>query len=90
MSQIEEMKTTPEGQALSAPELAAQALDQELKPAAAPINTAVVNDLSGMVKKKKKPAASETTNGKRKADEEDVAPTEKKARLEDDMQTSSP
>ncbi|RXW23044.1 hypothetical protein EST38_g2820 [Candolleomyces aberdarensis] len=93
---IEEMKTQPhEGEVESAPALAAKALDSELNvkgtssSASAP---AVVNDLTSIVKKKKKPApaadAAAAGNGKRKADDsEEVGNNEKKARLEDEMQT---
>lgn len=75
---------------MSAPEMAARALDSELKvgaPSAALFGQQPVNDLTGAVKKKKKPVeaqvASSASAEKRKADEEGVSPMEKKARLED-------
>ena len=74
------MKTTPNTDALNAPQLAQKALDIELGMGASKArDTAVVNDLTTMVKKKKPKA---DTNGKRKA--EDDAPSDsKKAKVED-------
>lgn len=77
-----------------------KALDAELN-AVPHITSGPVNDLSGMVKKKKKPTQSGMTeiqtNGaagsKRKADDDamDTAttPTEKKAKLADDLATTA-
>jgi HAT1-interacting factor 1 len=83
------MKATPaEEEQGSAPDLAAKALDAELNAsgsASAPINPAVVNDLTSIVKKKKKAPAGETNGSKRKADEE-AGSNEKKARLDEQMQ----
>ena len=72
------MKTTPTAEALNAPQLAQKALDIELGVGAAKArDSAVVNDLSTMVKRKKPRTES---NGKRKAEEE--APAEaKKAKV---------
>ncbi|GLB41869.1 putative SHNi-TPR [Lyophyllum shimeji] len=77
---VDELKTTPkEATATSAPALAAQALDKELNAGPSALSTsatAVVNDLTSMVKKKK-PAE------KRKADAEaEPSSTEKKARVD--------
>ncbi|KAH9921679.1 uncharacterized protein BXZ73DRAFT_91713 [Epithele typhae] len=81
---VEELKTSPNESAASAPELAAQALDKELNArssAAAPSAVKTeVNDLTGLVKKKKKntdangaappPVASASlSSGKRKAED---------------------
>jgi HAT1-interacting factor 1 len=72
---------------MSAPALAAQALDRELNTASAstiPGQTGLVNDLTGMVKKKKKdPAPTNGAGSKRKADDEAPSPTEKRPRVED-------
>ncbi|GJE90318.1 hypothetical protein PsYK624_064470 [Phanerochaete sordida] len=95
---VEELKTLPNEEGLSAPALAAKALDTELNAGAAapvPAAPAQVNDLTGMVKKKKKPAvqtaeeaaapaADANGSAKRKAeDEAQASPSEKKARLEE-------
>jgi HAT1-interacting factor 1 len=70
---------------LSAPELAAKALDKELdartSSTAAPV---VVVDLTSMVKKKKKvPPLEDSNSGKRKAEgETETSPIEKKAKLD--------
>ena len=89
---MEELKTSPNEPAESAPAMAAKALDQELNvaPAATPAKTEV-NDLTGLVKKKKKnpdpngeTAASSAAPGKRKAEEDtEDAQSEKKAKLEE-------
>ena len=83
------MKATPaEEEQGSAPDLAAKALDAALNgsgSASAPINPAVVNDLTSIVKKKKKAPAPEVNGSKRKADE-DVGSNEKKARLDEQME----
>ncbi|KAG6890077.1 hypothetical protein C0995_012026 [Termitomyces sp. Mi166 len=79
---VEELKTTPNNSAdgtMSAPAMAAQALDKELN-AGSPVVSgtvpAVVNDLTSVVKKKK-PAE------KRKADADaESSSTEKKARID--------
>ncbi|PFH51968.1 hypothetical protein AMATHDRAFT_2671 [Amanita thiersii Skay4041] len=87
---VEELKVSPnENLGLSAPTLAAQALDKELNagpstPLPAPAQ-ATVNDLTSMVKKKKKapePPAEESAQVKRKADADADTSTEKKARLD--------
>lgn len=88
------MKTQPsENETETAPALAAKALDSELNLKGSASAPAVVNDLTSIVKKKKKPAPAADAgaaagNGKRKADDsEEVGNNEKKARLEDEMQT---
>ena len=71
------MKTTPNNsadKALSAPAMAAQALDQELSTAASGPASTVVNDLTSIVKKKKRKVDTD-------ADAESSS-TEKKARLD--------
>ena len=69
------MKTTPNAETLNAPQLAQKALDIELGVGAAKAReSAVVNDLSTMVKRKKPKAE---TNGKRKAEDEAPAETKK-------------
>ncbi|KZT65782.1 hypothetical protein DAEQUDRAFT_746903 [Daedalea quercina L-15889] len=81
---VEELKTSPEQTAESAPAMVARALDSELNakepPAAVP---QTVNDLTSMVKKKKKDTGS-NGSAKRKADEElhPSTPSEKKAKVE--------
>ncbi|KAI0339484.1 hypothetical protein BDW22DRAFT_599992 [Trametopsis cervina] len=94
---VDELKTIPNEPGISAPALAAKALDQELniksEPSAGTLSAAPVNDLTSVVKKKKKPAAAEAEagagstakgKGKRKAEEDEGhSPTDKKARLED-------
>ncbi|KAH9933512.1 uncharacterized protein B0H18DRAFT_1115498 [Fomitopsis serialis] len=82
---VEELKTSPEQTAESAPAMVERALDHELntgKQPSAPVPQPV-NDLTSMVKKKKKdPEANGTA--KRKAEEEPPAstPSEKKAKVE--------
>jgi HAT1-interacting factor 1 len=83
-------------EALSAPALAAQALDRELNAggtaSAVPGQTGLVNDLTGMVKKKKKDQAGTISAGagsKRKADDDAPSPTEKKARVEEVLNQDS-
>ena len=74
------MKVIPEAQHLSAPELAARALDRELNhqvgSSSNQAEQTIVNDLTMVVKKKKKPAANASTveaNGaKRKAEDDAV------------------
>jgi HAT1-interacting factor 1 len=75
---------------LSAPALAARALDRELSAGTSsgvptvPGQTGLVNDLTGMVKKKKKPVDVGAAGTKRKADDDDApSPTEKRARVEE-------
>ncbi|RPD73402.1 hypothetical protein L226DRAFT_110019 [Lentinus tigrinus ALCF2SS1-7] len=84
---VEELKTSPNEPAESAPALAAKALDQELNAAAAPVTQPKeVNDLTGLVKKKKKNAdadANGTATAKRKAEGEcEDSQSEKKAKLD--------
>ncbi|KIJ59228.1 hypothetical protein HYDPIDRAFT_101020 [Hydnomerulius pinastri MD-312] len=81
---VDELKTTPLEPSDSAPAMAAKALDQELnaRSIAVPGQSAIVNDLTSIVKKKKKAVESEGTT-KRKADDDDASPTMKKAKLED-------
>ncbi|KAH9839941.1 uncharacterized protein C8Q71DRAFT_892623 [Rhodofomes roseus] len=81
---VEELKTSPEEDAESAPAMVARALDGELntKKPSAPAPQ-VVNDLTSMVKKKKKdPEANGTA--KRKAEEDLLpsTPSEKKAKVQ--------
>lgn len=79
---MDELKTTPNEPGVSAPALAAKALDQELNAALAGPSVAVqapVNDMTSMVVKKKK-KVNETA--KRKADDEVGSPSDKKARIE--------
>jgi HAT1-interacting factor 1 len=93
LSQPEQEEAQAVDGQLSAPALAALALDKDLnggaKSSAAgtvPGQTGPVNDLTGMVKKKKKADATPATTGtKRKADEDEEAPspTEKRARVEE-------
>ncbi|TFK39924.1 hypothetical protein BDQ12DRAFT_681476 [Crucibulum laeve] len=82
---VEELKTTPnKSLEVSAPALAAQALDQELNGGSSS-GTAptVINDLTSMVVKKKKKAPEDSNAGKRKAETDaDETNTEKKARLD--------
>ncbi|ETW78788.1 hypothetical protein HETIRDRAFT_410739 [Heterobasidion irregulare TC 32-1] len=85
---VDELKSSPNDSHASAPELAARALDEELRAGLTGASLAgtkplPVNDLTTMVKKKKK---APDANGaeKRKADDESSnSPAEKKARLED-------
>jgi len=85
---IEDLKSSPEKQEISAPAQAAKELANELSTSTGsslPAGPIVVNDLSSMVKKKKKPvdAATSTSssNGKRKADDEgDDGPEGKRAK----------
>ncbi len=96
--QVEELKSSPsgEGAGLSAPEIVANALDEELNAPASSSKApsgGPVNDLTSMVvKKKKRPLGSveddgkaegETNgSGKRKAEDEDEAASEaKKAKV---------
>ena len=86
--QVEELKTSPEQSAESAPAMVARVLDSELNAmkessAAAAPAPQQVNDLTSMVKKKKKdPEANGTT--KRKAEDEPhpATPSEKKAKVD--------
>jgi len=84
---VEELKTTPNEPAVSAPALAAKALDQELNVTAAGSGSAAVNDLTSMVVKKKKKAPDTNGVGKRKADDDAGSPSEKKAKLEEAAQS---
>ena len=81
--QVDELKTTPNAPTESAPALAARVLDQELNTnsIAVPGQSAVVHDLTSMVKKKKKPLENEGST-KRKVDDGDASPVTKKAKLE--------
>ncbi|KAF9531695.1 hypothetical protein CPB83DRAFT_848571 [Crepidotus variabilis] len=83
---VEELKTTPnESHALSAPAMAAQALDQELNtiPAAASTTEAKpVTDLTSTIKRKKKSTPEDSTASKRKAEDVEPADSGKKAKLE--------
>ncbi|TFK85725.1 hypothetical protein K466DRAFT_494200 [Polyporus arcularius HHB13444] len=82
---VEELKTSPNEPAESAPSLVAKELDQELNASSAPV-VQVVNDLTGLVKKKKKNADADATSvtTKRKAEDEcEDAQSEKKAKLEE-------
>ena len=90
--QVEELKTSPNEPAESAPALAAKALDQELNaPSVAPAvsGQAQVHDLTGLVKKKKKNVdangdSTATAAAKRKAEDNvEEAQAEKKAKLEE-------
>ena len=85
--QVEELKTSPnESLSISAPALAAQALDRELNagPSSSSNTTAtVVNDLTSMVVKKKKKVTGDSNAAKRKADEEaEPLNVDKKPKLE--------
>ncbi|KAG2011635.1 hypothetical protein CC2G_011728 [Coprinopsis cinerea AmutBmut pab1-1] len=81
---IEELKSSPNDQQASAPELAAKALDAELNAASSSAAPTVVNDLTSIVKKKKKNPEDTSAAGKRKAESEvEEASSEKKARLEE-------
>lgn len=67
----------------SAPALAAQELDKELKSVPTIPPEAPINDLTMVVKKKKKVAPAESSTAKRKAEDEPLgSPGEKKAKLE--------
>ncbi|KAJ3984848.1 hypothetical protein F5890DRAFT_1235074 [Lentinula detonsa] len=80
---IEELKVAPnETLAGSAPALVAQALDKELgSKSSASTSTALVNDLTNMVRKKKAPII-EVASSKRKADNGDDSGSEKKPKLD--------
>jgi HAT1-interacting factor 1 len=86
---VEELKTTPSEQQLSAPALAAQELERELNAGVLRPKELPVNDLTSMVvKKKKKPAAEESS--KRKAEEDRAAsPPEKRAKVEEEETTNT-
>lgn len=83
---MEELKTAPnESLGLSAPAMAAQALDKELNTGSSistPTPAPVINDLTSTIKRKKK-APETLTSAKRKA-EGDAEPSvsDKKARME--------
>ncbi|KAI0709688.1 hypothetical protein C8T65DRAFT_739864 [Cerioporus squamosus] len=86
---VEELKTSPNEPAESAPALVAKELDQELNASSAPAAQGV-NDLTGLVKKKKKNAdtdangAASSVTAKRKAEDEcEDAQSEKKAKLDE-------
>lgn len=82
---VEELKTSPNESGVSAPAMAAKALDQELNGGTAEASGPIpVNDLTSMVvkKKKKAPETNGTASGKRKADDDVGSPSEKKAKLE--------
>ncbi|KIK61614.1 hypothetical protein GYMLUDRAFT_243309 [Collybiopsis luxurians FD-317 M1] len=95
-AKIEELKSAPnDALAASAPVLVAQALDKELgaRPSASSPSTAVVNDLTNMVRKKKAPAPSgssaesttvDALSAKRKADDGEDSGSEKKPKLDTD------
>ncbi|KAI0046489.1 hypothetical protein FA95DRAFT_1542504 [Auriscalpium vulgare] len=80
---VDELKTSPnQEQGGSAPELAARALDRELKSSSSA--QLPVNDLTGMVKKKKKAVPEANGAEKRKAEDDGThSPPEKKAKLEE-------
>ncbi|KAJ4473657.1 hypothetical protein J3R30DRAFT_3510629 [Lentinula aciculospora] len=80
---IEELKLAPnETLAGSAPALAAQALDKEFESkSSASTPSAVINDLTSMVRKKKAPN-TDASSTKRKADEGDDSASEKKPKLD--------
>ena len=83
---VEELKTNPAEIHVSAPELAARALDRELNGSVRRTNTsepAVVNDLTSMVVKKKKgpKAVASDTNNEETAN---VQPKGSKRKAEDD------
>ncbi|KAH9849928.1 hypothetical protein C2E23DRAFT_736250 [Lenzites betulinus] len=87
---VDELKTSPNEPAGSAPELVARALDAELNGASAPVPPAQteVRDLTGLVKKKKKntDANGASSNGavKRKAeDEAEETQSDKKVKLDE-------
>jgi len=87
---VEELKTTPNEPAVSAPALVAKALDQELNVATAGSSgsgSTAVNDLTSMVVKKKKKAPDTNGAGKRKADDDPGSPSEKRAKLEETAQS---
>ncbi|KAJ3720979.1 hypothetical protein F5878DRAFT_617244 [Lentinula raphanica] len=82
---IEELKLAPnEALAGSAPVLAAQALDKELgsEPSASASTTAVVNDLTNIVRKKNAPA-TDASSTKRKAEDGEDSGSEKKPKLDE-------
>ncbi|KAF8745451.1 hypothetical protein AX14_008884 [Amanita brunnescens Koide BX004] len=82
---VEELKSSPnETLGLSAPELAARALDKELDAGASSAAPAVVTDLTSTVKKKKKiPPLEDSNSGKRKAEgDTETSPIEKKVKLD--------
>ena len=82
--QIEELKTTPNEPAESAPSMAANAVDKALNRAGGSLVTSVapVNDLTSMVVKKKKKPTEANGPTKRKADDAE-SPSEKKAKLDE-------
>lgn len=85
---MEELKTLPDEESVAtAPELAAKALDQELKGATPTAEQAkFINDLSTMVRKKTKVPPADSSSGKRKAEEEGVradTPPEKRMKTDD-------
>ncbi|TBU60501.1 hypothetical protein BD310DRAFT_319724 [Dichomitus squalens] len=91
---VEELKTSPNEPADSAPALVAKALDQELNAGstAGTVKQSEVHDLTGLVKKKKKnvdangdatATASAATTKRKAEDNAEEAQTEKKAKLED-------
>ncbi|KAI0035327.1 hypothetical protein K488DRAFT_43601, partial [Vararia minispora EC-137] len=88
---VEELKTSPNEVHMSAPEMAAKALDQELndRPAGSSSAQLPVNDLTSMVVRKKKlaPAPEQESSApppeKRKAEDSTATPPEKKARLDE-------
>lgn len=86
---MEELKTTPNEPGVSAPALAAKALDQELNGAGASpslSDQAPVNDLTSMVVKKKKKAPEVNETGKRKADDDVGSSSEKKMKVDETSQ----
>jgi HAT1-interacting factor 1 len=84
--QVEELKTAPSEPAgvLSAPALAAQALDQELNARASlsGSNQTTVNDLTSMVVKKKKKQPQDNGVKRKAGDDADGSGSDKKAKLE--------
>jgi HAT1-interacting factor 1 len=82
---VEELKTTPNEPTVSAPALAAKALDQELNAGPSGSAPAAVNDLTSMVvkKKRKTPDTNGAAAGKRKADDDAGSTSEKKVKLDE-------
>jgi len=84
---VEELKTAPnEALAISAPAMAAQALDRELNAATSMTTSStsapIINDLTSAVKRRKK-APENQTAAKRKAEgEAEPSNTDKKVRLD--------
>jgi HAT1-interacting factor 1 len=85
LSQVEELKTAPnESLALSAPAMAAEALDRELNAhssaTTASASAPVVHNLTSTIKRKKK--APENPSKRKAEDEAEHSNTDKKVRLD--------